>query len=260
MDSSERVFETARPWQSAFCPPSSSMTWAAAPGTFVSSQLALSLVADDAAPLSLSFTVSDLRSPDTDEGSTIAGSLVELSQVGLVKAEACPATTCTSGRAYIPELGNASGWYPDVLQPLGGGYPSSIQLQSGRTRAVYVGLGVPGDAVPGVYAGTLTTTVGSGSGSGGPTQTTSISLTVWPIGKKCIEKQTRSFGAAYGFDHGAVSKIYPNDPEMHKTMQAFTAAHHVSSNSLDLWQSANDVTRDTVKTLLVTGPVAPLRL
>ena len=52
----ERVFETARPWQSAFCPPSSSMTWAAAPGTFVSSQLALSLVADETAPLSLTGT------------------------------------------------------------------------------------------------------------------------------------------------------------------------------------------------------------
>ena len=259
-DSSERVFEAARPWQSAFCPPSSSMAWAAAPGPFVSSQLALSLVADAAAPLSLTFTVSDLRSsPDTDEGSTIAGSLVELSQVGLVKAEACPTTTCTSGRAYTPELGNASGWYPDVLQPLGGGYPSSIELQSGRTRAVYVGLSVPSDAAPGVYTGTLTTTVGSGSGSGGSTQTTSISLTVWPIGKQCIEKQTRKFGAAYGFDHGAVSKIYPNDPEMHKTMEAFTAAHHVSSNSLDLWQSANDVTRNTVKTLLVS-PAALLQL
>ena len=46
---------------------------------------------------------------------------------------------------------------------------------------------------------------------------------------------------------------------MHKTMEAFTAAHHVSSNSLDLWQSANDVTRDTVKTLLVS-PTALLRL
>ena len=51
----------------------------------------------------------------------------------------------------------------NVLQPLGGGYPSSIELQSGRTRAVYVGLSVPSDAAPGVYTGTLTTTVGFGS-------------------------------------------------------------------------------------------------
>ena len=45
---SDRVFEAARPWQTAFCGQQlNKIDWAAAPGTFVSMQLALLLLATD---------------------------------------------------------------------------------------------------------------------------------------------------------------------------------------------------------------------
>ena len=135
--------------------------------------------------------------------------------------------------------------YPDLLQPLGSGYPSTVVLRANHTRAVHIGLNVPVGAAPGDYKGSLTVT----SDAGGST-TTDIVLTVWPIAADCVAAEIKSFGAAYGFSHDAVTLLYPDRPGMHATMREFTNRHHVSSNSLDLWQDSNNVTIDTIAELL----------
>ena len=84
-----------------------------------------------------------------------------------------------------------------------------------------------------------------------------IRLTVWPIAAECVASQVKAFGAAYGFDHSAVSKIYGADNvAMMRTMLDFTAKRHVSANSLDLWRAgAVNVTKATVSRLLESQDV-----
>ena len=130
VDSSTHVFEAARPWQTAFCPATlPAIDWAAAPGTFVSTQVALLLAAPDATAddstktASVSVSASDLiLTPHLGAGgggvARVASKLIELSQVGLVSATSCPASQCGPDRAYSAELGPGTNRYPDVLQPL----------------------------------------------------------------------------------------------------------------------------------------------
>jgi len=244
VDSSSHVFEAARPWQTAFCPPRTTVDWAAAPGTYVAAQLALLTAAGDMS--SVNFTVSDLAAASNTIASPIPGSSVELSQVGLVKATSCPVEKC-GGRAYSPELASESGWYPDILQPLepASGYSSNMELRANHTRAVHISLLLPANATAGDYQGWITV----GYNNGAAATRTRIHLTVWPIAAACVAAQTKAFGAAYGFDHDAVRDIY--GPSMIATMEEFTAKRHLSSNSLDLWEGGgSNVTQDTVRRLL----------
>ena len=131
----------------------------------------------------------------------------------------------------------------------GSGYPTTVLLRENHTRAVYVGLNVPAGTAPGEYKGTLTIT-SDAEGSGSTTTTVDIILIVWPIDADCVAAETKAFGAAYGFDHAAVGLLYPDKPGMHATMREFTNRHHVSSNSLDLWEDGNNVTSETIAELL----------
>ena len=104
---SDRVFEAARPWQTAFCRHEpAAVDWAAAPGTFVATQLAL-LVTETAHTVTARVSVSDLIATAAD--SRIPANQVEVSQVGLVSASSCPPSVCGS-RAYSAELGPGTHW------------------------------------------------------------------------------------------------------------------------------------------------------
>ena len=131
----------------------------------------------------------------------------------------------------------------------GSGYPTTVVLRENHTRAVYVGLKIPAEIAPGEYKGTLTIT-SDAEGSGSTTTTIDIILSVWPIDADCVAAETKAFGAAYGFDHTAVGLLYPDKPDMHATMREFTNRHHVSSNSLDLWEDGNNVTSEIIAELL----------
>ena len=270
VDASVHVFEAARPWQTAFCSNDSvdtSIDWATSPGSFLSSQVAM--LATDV-PLAVRFDVSDLQRSDGNK--KIPGSLIELSQVGFVKAKSCPVAICGS-RAYSPELTSTEGYYPDILQPLGGGFPSSLVLRPNRTRAVHVALLLPSGTPPGDYHGVLTPVVNASGLSAAPI---TIRLAVWPIAASCVRRELKDYGAAYGFDHKvrfsqfrihtgqdshftnpshiflsvhqAVKLLYPDRPDMPALVQAFTAARHVPAYSLDLWTP--NTTAQTVAALL----------
>lgn len=104
---SDRVFEAARPWQTAFCRHEpAAVDWAAAPGTFVATQLAL-LVTETAHTATARVRVSDLIATAAD--TRIPANQVEVSQVGLVSASSCPPSVCGS-RAYSAELGPGTHW------------------------------------------------------------------------------------------------------------------------------------------------------
>ena len=195
VDASVHVFEAARPSQTAFCfndSVNTAIDWAASPGSFVSSQVAM--LGPDT-PLAVRFNMSDLQR--SDGNSKIPSSLIELSQVGFVKAKSCPVATCGS-RAYSPELISAEGNYPDILQPLGGGFPTSLVLRPNRTRTVHVALPIPADTPPGEYHGVLTPAINASGLSAAPI---AIRLTVWPIAASCVRRELKKYGAAYGFDH-----------------------------------------------------------
>eukprot|EP01043_Picozoa_sp_COSAG02_P022119 COSAG02_NODE_1139_length_14295_cov_63.689279_11_plen_789_part_00 len=239
VDSSLHVFEAARPSQTLFCPPRHDISWAAVAGTFISSQLALLSTYSSA---TATFTVSNLTS-SLSTGAHLASSTIELAQVGLINVETSP--------GYEGELGGKFGWYPDLLQPLGQGYPSSIELTPNNTRALHIGITVPSRAPPGEYHGSLIVQVHSATDENMVvTQLVRIKLTVWPISGECVAKHVRRFGAAYGFDHPAVDLIWPGrSTEMHRRIQDFTARRHISSNSL-LMQDGINVTLPTVASVL----------
>ena len=183
---SDRVFEAARPWQTAFCTQKlTTIDWAAAPGTFVSMQLALLLHATRTGKQQTTtahVSVSDLVSTvDDGTSSRIRADQVEMSQVGLVSTTSCTPTVC-GNRAYSAELGPGTHWYPDLLQPLGSGYPTTLVLRANRTRGLYIGLRVPDDTESGIYEGTVTVKY-----EGGSSKSTHITLRVWPIDHNCLQ-------------------------------------------------------------------------
>jgi hypothetical protein len=119
-DSATHVFPSAEPFQTAYCSAATGGTpqeidWAAAPGTYVASQLVVKT--DGGTPVSTVRVVATALV--SSGGEVISGSMVELSQVGLIEVNG-------TGLNYVNEVG--SGLYPDVLQPLPGPDSPSYQL------------------------------------------------------------------------------------------------------------------------------------
>lgn len=105
------VFGNAEPSQTAFCgngTPRASIDWAAAPGQYVSAQIAVRTQSTDA--LQLDFFAADLvRATPTKDLLNISGTQIELAQIGDVFSLPSP--------AYVSELNTAEN-YPDILQPI----------------------------------------------------------------------------------------------------------------------------------------------
>lgn len=109
-DPAIHVFPSAEPSQTAFCNAAAggaayTIDWAAAPGTYVASQLVVKTDADRPASTVYLVPNGDLTTAD---GHTISKSSLEIAAVGLVYVNG-------SGLNYVNEAG--TGYYPDVLLP-----------------------------------------------------------------------------------------------------------------------------------------------
>jgi hypothetical protein len=200
-------------------------------------QLVISPTICEKQPCKFTPTFSDLVDP---KGNVIDASSFSWLEVGYVNAKK---TT-----RYLPSGG---GWLADpLLQPLIDPATSQqmfVSRPDGDSNALWISLGVPADAPPGQYSGTVSIQPTAAAQQDSTSASIGVTVTVWPLQLPTVKEIHQNFPEIWSFNTGSlkvmlclvcIDLITPHSPAMLclVCMDLITPHSHVCNLLADIVQ------------------------